>query len=349
MLFRNTLGAMAAGVILAACATSGSGLTPASQSAARAFSAAGSAYAFAPYVDMTADPPFEFAEGSKTTGTLYYTMAFIVSYQNKCEGSWGGYYLPNDKTYGPYVREQLANIRKLGGDGILSFGGAGGQELAQTCGDPASLAAAYEQVIDYYGVTHVDFDIEGNGVYDAGEVDRRSQGLALVEEHYRTRNDPLTVSYTLPVLPSGMPDHVVDVLKSALRVHTVVNVVNVMAMDFGDAAPHPKGRMGTYAIEAVTKAAKQLQNIHFPLGANPYASLGVTPMIGVNDVASEIFEPSDAEAVLAWAQTNHLGRIAFWAAQRDKECKGGVNPNASDTCSGILQTPGAFQKIFAAY
>jgi hypothetical protein len=105
--------------------------------------------------------------------------------------------------------------------------------------------------------------------------------------------------------------------------------------------------MGTYAVDAVKSTARQLKNIHFPLGANPYASIGVTPMIGVNDVATEIFEPSDAQTLLAWAQPNGVGRIAFWAAQRDRQCKGGTNPHASDTCSGILQPPGQFQKIFA--
>jgi Glycosyl hydrolases family 18 len=356
MQLRNLCAALVAGITLAACAMAGSTVPSASTASSSqtplssVVPEAVAPYAFAPYVDMTAYPAFAFAAGSASTGTKYYTMAFVVSYQNKCEGAWAGEFLPSDKTIGSYVRKQLANIRKVGGDGIVSFGGAGGTELADVCTGPASLAAAYEAIVDAYRVTHIDFDIEGNNPYDTASFDRRSQALALLEAHYKAVGTTMTVSYTLPILPKGMPDHVVDVLKSALRFHTGVDIVNVMTMDFGDAnAPNPQGHMGTYSIEAVQNAARQLKRIGWPLGANPYASIGVTPMIGVNDTAGEIFEPSDAQALLAWAKSNGIGRIAFWAAQRDKQCKGGTNPHASDTCSGILQKPGQFQKIFAAY
>jgi hypothetical protein len=357
MQLRSIVGGLVAGITLAACAMSGTAVPPgpagpyAQTPLSSVFPDANGSYAFAPYVDMTAYPAFQFAASSKSTGTRYYTMAFVVSYQgSQCEGAWAGEFLPSDTTIGAYVRKQLANIRKLGGDGIVSFGGAGGTELADVCTGASSLAAAYEAIVDAYRATHIDFDIEGNNPYDTASVDRRSQALTLLEAHYKALGTTMTVSYTLPILPQGMPDHVVDVLKSALRFHTGVDIVNVMTMDFGDAnAPNPQGHMGAYSIQAVESAARQLKDIGWPLGANPYASIGVTPMIGVNDTASEIFEPSDAQTLLAWAKGHGVGRIAFWAAQRDRQCKGGTNPHASDTCSGILQKPGQFQKIFAPY
>ena len=147
-----------------------------------------------------------------------------------------------------------------------------------------------------------------------------------------------------------MPDDVVKVVKSALAAGVKIDIVNEMTMDFGDYyAPSPKGKMGTYAIQSIESAAKQLKQIGFPLGANPYASLGVTPMIGVNDNRDEIFEPADAQTLYDWAKKTGIGRISFWAAQRDKECKGGTKPYAVDICSSIIQTPGQFSKIFAPY
>jgi hypothetical protein len=299
---------------------------------------------------MTAYPPFSFAAGSQQTGTKYYTMAFVVGYKNtECRGAWGSFELPNDPTAGPYLRKQVAAIRALGGDAILSFGGAGHKELAQVCPDAASLETAYETIIDYYKMSHVDFDIEGPAVDDLPSVERRSQALVVLSEHYAKLGKPIVISYTLPVDPFGMPGDVLDVVKSAVAANLKIGIVNLMTMDFGDSAPNPKGRMAAYAIESLHNAEKQLQKIGFPFGANPYASIGVTPMIGINDDHNEIFEPSDAQTLLAWAQTNGIGRIAFWAAQRDKECKGGIKPYASDTCSSIIQTPGQFSKIFAAY
>jgi hypothetical protein len=298
---------------------------------------------------MLAYPAFQFGKGSQQTGTLYYTMAFMVSDGGACKGAWGGIATPSDPTYGAYVKRQLAAIRARGGDGILSFGGAAGKELALICSDATSLAAAYEADIDAYRVSHVDFDIEGAAVDDLASVERRSQALAAVQAHYAALGTPISISYTLPVLPNGLPGDVENVVKSALRAGVRIAVVNVMTMDFGDSAPHPQGRMGDYAIEAAQSTARQLRKIGFPLGSNPYASIGVTPMIGINDTVTERFEPSDAQTLLAWAQRNGLGRIAFWAAQRDKQCPGGVKTSPSDTCSGILQTPGQFSKMLSVY
>jgi hypothetical protein len=353
MNLRAILTAVLASALLAACSAAALRVLPGSSGAAPlvAHAAPPQTYAFAPYVDMSAYPPFVFARGAHSTGTRYFTMAFLVSLHNDtCRGAWGGFALPSDPTFGPYVRKQLAAIRNLGGDGILSFGGAGNLEIAQTCPDAASLEKAYEADIDYYNVTHVDFDIEGPAVDDQPSVERRSQALAALVAHYARLGKTISISYTLPVLPQGMPDEVVTVLKSAVAAGVKIDIVNEMTMDFGDYnAPNPKGKMGTYAIAAIESAAKQLKRIGFPLGTNPYASLGVTPMIGVNDNKDEIFEPSDAQTLYAWAKKSGIGRISFWAAQRDKECKGGAKSFALDTCSSILQTPGEFSKIFAAY
>jgi hypothetical protein len=353
MNLRTLMAAVLASAVLAACSAIGERVLPGSAGDARSVpgAAAPKTYAFAPYVDMTAYPPFEFAPGATTTGTRYFTMAFLVSLNKKtCQGAWGGIELPNDPTYGSYFRKQLAAIRKLGGDAILSFGGAAGLELARVCPDAASLEKAYEADIDYYKITHVDFDIEGAAVDDQPSVDRRSQALAALAAHYAKLGKTISISYTLPVLPIGMPSDVLNVVKSAVTAGVRIAVVNEMTMDFGDYyAPHPKGKMGTYAIQSIESAAKQLKQIGFPLGPNPYASLGVTPMIGVNDNKDEVFEPTDAQTLYAWAQSNGIGRISFWAAQRDKECAGGAKTHALDTCSSIVQTPGQFSKIFAAY
>ncbi len=72
-------------------------------------------------------------------------------------------------------------------------------------------------------------------------------------------------------------------------------------------------------------------------------------MIGVNDVNTEIFLPSDAGVVLAFAQQQRLGLVSFWSMGRDGQCAGGAQPWASYNCSSILQQPFEFTGLFLPY
>ena len=47
---------------------------------------------FAPYVDTTLWPPFDFVELAKNEGVKYVTLAFVVADPSTSEPSWGGYY-----------------------------------------------------------------------------------------------------------------------------------------------------------------------------------------------------------------------------------------------------------------
>lgn len=299
---------------------------------------------------MGAWPQFQLGPAAQATGTRYYTMAFVVS-DGTCHGSWGGTQSPTDPTYGPYFTQQVAAIRALGGDAIVSFGGENGQELAQACSDAPSTAAAYEAIVDYYSFTHIDFDIEGAAVADPASIARRSQALVLVQQHYAALGKPLSISYTLPVEPSGLDNNGLGVVQSAVSAGVKLSVINVMAMDFGDyAAPSPQGKMGAYAIQAGQSTVAQLASFYpGTTTSQRYAMLGVTPMIGVNDTSDEVFGIADAQQLLAWAKTNQVGRITFWSATRDSECPGGAQSYASSSCSGIVQTAGQFEQIFSVY
>lgn len=78
---------------------------------------------------------------------------------------------------------------------------------------------------------------QGGAVADPPSVDRRNQALAALKR----ANPGLNISYTLPVLPTGLTADGVNLLRSAVANGFVPDVINVMAMDFGDsAAPNPK-------------------------------------------------------------------------------------------------------------
>jgi chitinase len=155
-------------------------------------------------------------------------------------------------------------------------------------------------------------------------------------------NPGLKIHFTLPVLPTGLIPSGFNVLQSIAQNRTPVAVVNVMAMDYGSANDNG-GQMGLSATQAA-------QNVHTQiLSAGLSASVGVTPMIGVNDTNTEIFKLSDAQMLLDFANANsYVTRLSLWSVSRDN----GGCPNAgfaSATCSGISQADFAFSRLFEAF
>ena len=101
------------------------------------------------------------------------------------------------------------------------------------------------------------------------------------------------------MLPTGLTADGLYVLQSALEYGVKLAGVNIMTMDYGDgAAPNPQGQMGTYAIDAAESLFAQLRTLYGPAPTNAqlWQMVGVTPMIGLNDVTSEIFDLAAAAA-----------------------------------------------------
>jgi hypothetical protein len=306
--------------------------------------AAGS-YAFAPYVDTGQRQ--DLGAIAEAAGAKYVTAAFVLS-GGGCAAVWNG---SVDATFTSNLKAGLADLRAAGGDAIVSFGGANGTEPAQACSDVPSLKAAYKSVIDGYGLTHVDFDIEGGATTDTASIDRRSQALAQLQSEYAAQGRNLVVSLTLPVLPQGLTQDGVDIVSSAAKNGLKLGVVNLMAMDYGEwAAPSPDGKMGQYADQSAQSTHDQLKTIYPSLSdAQLWAMIGITPMIGVNDTQGETFTVADAQVVAAFANQHRIGRVAMWSLTRDRQCGQGASAWADATCSSVLQSPYAFSHAFEAF
>jgi len=293
---------------------------------------------FAPYL-ATWQPQHEIGQIAHVSGIQYFTLAFVISNPNACLPKWAGKKPVAEESEIP---GEIAGLRNRGGDVIISFGGANGKELGQTCQDAASLQAAYQSVIDKYNVRMLDFDIEAAAIRDPASIDRRNVALAALE----SANPGLTISFTLAASPEGLLPEGQNLLKNASEHNVKVATVNILAMDY-DKDADPNG-MGLNAISAATHTLQQLKSIG--LNANLGApSLGITVMVGRNDVSPEVFAQSDAQAVLNFAQANsdvHL--LSMWAVGRDRSCPGEAKI-VSGTCSGITQQPYEFAHIFEKF
>ena len=293
---------------------------------------------FSPYADLSLYPLYNLSGQAAAEGTKFFNLAFITA-GGGCTPKWGGVTAITDSS----ISGDIASLRAAGGDVRVSFGGEAGTELAQSCGSASALAAAYQSVIKQYSLTEIDFDVEGAAVADTASINLRNQAIATLEQE-----DPgLQVSYTLPVLPSGLTGEGVAVLANAKADGASIAAVDVMAMDYGASFP---GDMATLAEQAATATMKQVQSVWTNLStAQAYAKIAVTPMIGVNDDSAETFSLADASALASWAKSNGLAWLAMWSATRDTECSGGAQTYASATCSSVVQSAGAFGKALSAY
>ena len=300
---------------------------------------------FAPYIDTSLYPPYDLVATAQATGLRDVTLAFVVA-GGGCTPKWGGVSdLTMDGAPG-----QIGRLRELGGDVRVSFGGAAGTELARACSSAGDLAAAYRQVVDVYGVTRLDFDVEGGTLPDVAANTRRAQAIALLQREAGAEGRRLEVSFTLPVLPSGLTQAGVDLLANARDNGVAVAAVNIMAMDYGDgAAPNPAGRMGQYAIDAATATQAQVKGVFELSDAQAWARVAITPMIGVNDVASEVFTLADARQLVAFAAEVDLAWLSMWSLTRDQPCPGGPVPYAQPTCGGVEVQPLEFTRTFNTF
>jgi hypothetical protein len=292
---------------------------------------------FAPYVDILLGDFDAFKLATHTSSvSKFFTLAFIVN-GGACEARWGGIIpLSQDGV----LASDINALRAAGGDVIVSFGGATGIELAQSCSTDDSLLAQYQAVVTRYRLKRVDFDIEGAATADPTSRARRNRVL----RRLRSANPGLQIQYTLPVLPSGLTDGVA-LLQDANANSFIPDIVNIMAMDYGASFP---ADMGQNAIDALNSTVNQLRSV-FPgrTNAQYWAMTGVTPMIGVNDVTTETFQLSDAQDVLNFARNQGVGLIGMWSANRDHQCA--ANETGLFQCTRISQAAFAFSQIFQGF
>jgi len=293
-----------AALIAAAVTALGSaGLAVAAAGPAAAAGSAFPAHYAAPYLQIDSSDAGDMAADMAATGTKYYTLAFLTP-SSGCTAQWedGG------NTVGSFA-SQISAIQNAGGNVIISFGGEpdgnNPNELAQTCTNVSQLTAAYQNIVNTYGVTRLDFDIEGSVLSDTAATSIRDQALAALQAE-----DPaVQVDFTLAVSPSGLPTGTGSeyaLLQNAKADGVKVSVVNIMTMDFGagsnDLADAESAAQGT---------ASQLAGLYGISTSAAYAMMGLTPIAGTNDDGT-VFSTGNAQSLESFAASNGVQELSFW-------------------------------------
>jgi hypothetical protein len=293
--------------------------------------AAGSVYSVAPYVDMSNGQEGMLDTAITGHGLKAYTAAFVLG--EGCTQIWGDT-LPIGAD--SYTDPLLAKAKSEGASVIISSGGSAGEPLAWTCSTQSTIDAGYQAIINDYGVTQLDFDIEGAAIADTAAAARQMQAM----KDLKASNPGLQFSMTLPVLASGLTNDGVNILKAAKNAGIRIDVVNLMTMDYYSGTGT---EMGQGSVSAAQATLAQMQSVD---SGYSYANLGITPMIGKNDDGST-FTLADAQTVESFAVQHSVGRLAFWSVDRDQPCSG--TANSLPTCSEISQSSLAFTSAFVPY
>ncbi|RBP14279.1 chitodextrinase [Roseiarcus fermentans] len=317
----------------------GASPTSSAVSVTTAAAAAGGAASvvFAPYIDMGLTQDENLVAIAQASGIKTFTLAFIQS-SGQNQIGWGGTgTIAGDKLAdGSTILQQVQNLRAIGGNVIISFGGSAGTDPAVAATSASALQAEYQSVINRYGVTSLDFDVEGAAIANTASIHLRDQALLGLE----AANPGLQISFTIPVLPTGPDSNGQAFLQDVKNDGVDPNVVNIMTMDYGSAVDNG-GAMGQDAIDAVQATAALIKSLGLK------ATIGVTPMIGVNDVSSEVFTLADAQLLSNYASGagSDIGRLSMWSVARDNGSGAGATW-ASPTASGLAQSAYQFSSIF---
>ncbi|MGY3318287.1 chitinase [Arthrobacter sp. TE12232] len=309
---------------------------------------------FSGYVDVTATPRYAFeAPASKEAEKV--VLSFVVADpKDPCTPSWGAAYSLAEAANSLDLDRRVARLQQLGGSVAVSFGGLTNQELAVACTDSAKLTSAYRSVVDRYNVSSIDLDVEGQALSDPAALERRATAIAALQHDRQRDGKGLSVWLTLPADPNGLTTAGSDAVKHMITAGVDLAGVNAMTMDYGG-SKLPGRSMYENAVSAAEATHRQLTGLYRAAGSElgsetVWRKVGLTPMIGQNDVAGEIFTLNDAQDLSAYASAKGIGRLSMWSLNRDRTCSQNFPDvtKVSDGCSGVDQGGSSFATILGA-
>jgi hypothetical protein len=289
--------------------------------------------AVAPYEYLGWGSPQNPTSVMSATGVKWFTLAFILS-DGSCNPKWDG----SRPLTGGNDQSKINAIRAQGGDVVVSVGGWSGAKLGEKCSSASALAGAYQKVISAYGLKAIDIDIENTEWSNATVRQRVIDALKIV----KANNSGLKTVITFGSTTSGPDSTGVDMIKRGANSGLANDVWCIMPFDFGGGSTN----MGTLTTQAMEGLKARVKSAYGYGDSTAYAHIGLSSMNGKTDDSGELVRVSDFRTMLAYAQQHHIGRLTYWAVNRDRACGSGSD---GDSCSGVSQQPYDYLKVFAQY
>jgi chitinase len=292
-------------------------------------------YESAPYYStLDSDAP-DLGQVMSATGQKAFDMAFILADGSSCEPAWDGTDPVSSDTQ---VAAVINEVRSDGGDVIVSAGGYDGTKLGQVCGSAAATAAAYQQVINTYGLHAFDFDLEEPEIENSTAIDNELGAAQIIQQD----NPGIFISITMPSTTTGANYFGGLLLDEAASLGFTPNDYSIMPFDGGFNG-------GSSQVTALQDFNAQLMSTFGWTSAEAYAHEGFSGMNGRTDTG-EYFYQSDFQTVLSFAESVGMSRYTFWSVNRDRECDPVDNNDVtSSECSGVAQNPWDFTAYTVAF
>ncbi len=276
------------------------------------------------------------AAAAASVGSNWYAAApYLMPLDNPngggCSPTWGGNDAVSSDTA---VANVISGIRAKGGDVSASVGGYGGTKLGQNCGTPEATAAAYQQVVDKYGLKALDFDLEEPEYENSAAIHNEIGAAKILQQN----NPGIYISVTTAGTADGTGWFGKQMLNEAKSQGFVPANFSIMPFDggFNGAAAQ---------TAALTNFNSILQSTFGWDQATAYAHEGISQMNGRSD-SGEYFYQSDFQTVLDYATSHHMARFTNWSVNRDRQCTPpDNNGQTSGTCSSVPQNAYDFTKF----
>jgi len=292
-------------------------------------------YESAPYYSVLDSDAPDLGTVMSATGQKAFDMAFILADGGGCTPAWNGTDPVSSDTQ---VAAVINEVRADGGDVTVSAGGYNGTKLGQVCGTAAATAAAYQQVINVYGLHAFDFDLEEPEIEDSAAIANELGAAQILQQD----NPGLFISVTIPSTTTGANYFGQQLLDEAKSLGFTPDDYTIMPFDGGFNG-------GSSQVTALQDFNAQLVATFGWTSSAAYAHEGFSGMNGRTDTA-EYFYQSDFQTVLSFAQSVGLGRFTFWSVNRDRECDPpDNNGDLSSECSSVTQNPWDFTAYTVAF
>ena len=291
-------------------------------------------YEGAPYYSVLDGGAPDLGTVMSATGAKAFDLGFILA-GNGCSAAWNGTDpVPEDTQVASVINE----VRSDGGDVIASMGGYNGTKLGAVCGSAPATAAAYQQVINTYGLHAFDFDLEEPEIENTSAIANELGAAQILQ----AGNPGLFISVTIPATPTGANWFGQQLLAEAKSLGFTPDDFTIMPFDGGFSGASSQ-------VAALQGFNSQLMSTYGWTSAQAYQHEGFSGMNGRTDSA-EYFYQSDFQTVLSFAEGNGMSRFTFWSVNRDRQCSPPDNNGAlSSECSSVTQNSWDFTTYAVAF
>lgn len=226
---------------------------------------------------------------------------------------------------------------------VVSTGGEAGSFTCASDEGFAKFLARYDSPF----LKGLDFDIERQQT--PAQIDDLVQRAAALQR----QRPALRISFTVAThaAANGSQQSLnplgETVLRSLRRHGFERAILNLMVMNYGPAQPaHCALRDGRCDMGA--SALQAARNVSSKYGV-PMNRIALTPMLGENDVADNVFTLADAQRVANEARAAGLAGLHYWSLDRDQPCGQG-EPRVSPRCHALpaVQPGSYFQALQSA-